>query len=371
MTGTIAAMDGDGEDRPEDLPALLAAVGGESQRIVVAERARRHAPLGFRLFYQLYSLVFRLLTGQHLGFGNFCALGPAAARRIVHMPEVTVHLAATLLSARLPIRRLSMDRGPRYDGRSKMSFVALTGHGLRSIAVFGEAVLTRIVIAAFWVAALGALVLLIVFLMKLGGMASPGWTTTVAGVVIGVVVQTVVVSLLGTAPHHARPARRGAGPRGPGQVHDPAHRPLRILLREGLAPRRPDDLDPDLLAGQSDIAELVVAEALQGAPLTVALPAEIQPAPAAREAYAGPQRGGDRSGIALCHDRKHGASRPSPSRRNASFPPEAFPLIPARPRRRMGPCRTWFQESKSRRSAPSSAMWREPICCMPCWRAAR
>ena len=195
--GTIAAMDGDGEDRPEDLPALLAAVGGESQRIVVAERARRHAPLGFRLFYQLYSVVFRLLTGQHLGFGNFCALGPAAARRVVHMPEVTVHLAATLLSARLPIRRLSMDRGPRYDGRSKMSFVALTGHGLRSIAVFGEAVLTRIVIAAFWVAALGALVLLIVFLMKLGGMASPGWTTTVAGVVIGVVVQTVVVSLLG------------------------------------------------------------------------------------------------------------------------------------------------------------------------------
>jgi polyisoprenyl-phosphate glycosyltransferase len=58
-------------------------------------------------------------------------------------------------------------------------------------------VLTRIVIAAFWLAALGALVLLIVFVMKLGGMASPGWTTTVAGVVIGVVVQTVVVSLLG------------------------------------------------------------------------------------------------------------------------------------------------------------------------------
>jgi hypothetical protein len=196
-SGTIAAMDGDGEDRPEDLPALLAAVGEEPQRIVVAERARRHAPLGFRLFYQLYSLVFRLLTGRHLGFGNYCALGPAAARRIVHMPEVTVHLAATLLSARLPILRLSMDRGPRYDGRSKMSFVALTGHGLRSIAVFGEAVLTRIVIAAFWLAALGALVLLIVFIMKLGGMASPGWTTTVAGVVIGVVVQTVVVSLLG------------------------------------------------------------------------------------------------------------------------------------------------------------------------------
>lgn len=195
--GVIAVMDGDGEDRPEDLPRLLAVLNGEAAGIVVAERARRHVPLGFRVFYRLYSIAFRLLTGAHLGFGNFCALGPAAARRIAHMPEVTIHLAATLLLSRLGIRRLSMDRGARYDGRSKMSFVALTGHGLRSIAVFGETVLTRIVIAAVWLAGLGALTLLIVFLMKLLGLASPGWTTTVAGVVLGLVAQTVVASLLG------------------------------------------------------------------------------------------------------------------------------------------------------------------------------
>src|SRR5689334_4524518 len=42
-------MDGDGEDRPENVPALLAAL--QDAPIAVAERARRHAPLGFRLFY--------------------------------------------------------------------------------------------------------------------------------------------------------------------------------------------------------------------------------------------------------------------------------------------------------------------------------
>ena len=78
-----------------------------------------------------------------------------------------------------------------------MSFVSLTGHGLRSIAVFGETVLTRIVIAAVWLAGLGALALLIVFVMKIVGVASPGWTTTAAGVVIGLVLQTAVASLLG------------------------------------------------------------------------------------------------------------------------------------------------------------------------------
>ena len=195
--GPIAVMDGDGEDRPEDLPRLQGALGTKPDRIVVAERARRHAPLGFRLFYRIYGMLFWLLTGERLGFGNFCALGPAAAKRVAHMAEATIHLAATLLISRLPILRISIDRGPRYDGRSKMSFVSLTGHGLRSIAVFGDTVLTRIVIAAVWLAGLGALALLIVFVMKIVGVASPGWTTTAAGVVIGLVLQTAVASLLG------------------------------------------------------------------------------------------------------------------------------------------------------------------------------
>jgi len=195
--GPIAVMDGDGEDRPEDLPRLLAALGASPDGILVAERARRHAPLGFRVFYRLYAFFFRLLTGEHLGFGNFCALGPGAARRVVHMQEVSIHFAATLLSTRLPIQRLAIDRGPRYDGRSKMSFVALTGHGLRSIAVFGERVLIRIVIASVWLAGLGTLTLLTVLAMKFFGVASPGWTTTVAGVVLGLVAQTAVAGLLG------------------------------------------------------------------------------------------------------------------------------------------------------------------------------
>jgi glycosyltransferase involved in cell wall biosynthesis len=198
--GAIVVMDGDGEDRPEDVRRLLAALeNGEAVNgaIAVAERARRHAPLGFRLFYRLYGATFRALTGKHLGFGNFCAMSPAAARRLTRMPELNLHLAATILRSGLALRRLPIDRGPRYDGRSKMSFVDLTSHGLRSIAVFGETVLTRIVIAAFLLAALGALILAIVLAVKLMGFASPGWTTTVAGFTLIVVAQVAMTGLLG------------------------------------------------------------------------------------------------------------------------------------------------------------------------------
>ena len=200
----IVVMDGDGEDRPEDVARLLAALpspradgGRDAGAVVVAERARRHAPLGFRLFYRLYGATFRALTGRHLGFGNFCALSPAAARRLSRMPELNLHLAASVLRSGLALHRLPIDRGPRYDGRSKMSFVDLTSHGLRSIAVFGETVLTRIVIAAFLLAALGALILAIVLVVKLIGYASPGWATTVAGVILIVVAQIAMTGLLG------------------------------------------------------------------------------------------------------------------------------------------------------------------------------
>ncbi len=191
----VVVMDGDGEDRPETVPALLAAL--QDAPIAVAERARRHAPLGFRLFYRLYGATFRGLTGRHLGFGNFCAMTAAALRRLTRMPELNLHLAATILRSGLAIRRLPIDRGARYDGRSKMNFVALTSHGLRSIAVFGETVLTRIVIAAFLMAAAGALVLAVVLIVKLLGYASPGWTTTVAGVVLIIVAQVAMAGLLG------------------------------------------------------------------------------------------------------------------------------------------------------------------------------
>src|SRR5262249_3674158 len=55
--GVIAVMDGAGEDRPEALPRLLAALEGDPARIAVAERPRRHAGLGFRMFYQLYRVL--------------------------------------------------------------------------------------------------------------------------------------------------------------------------------------------------------------------------------------------------------------------------------------------------------------------------
>jgi len=71
----VVVMDGDGEDKPQDVPRLLEKFlerGGK--KTVFAERKRRSEGFAFTLFYKLYQLGHRLLTGLPVKVGNFSIL---------------------------------------------------------------------------------------------------------------------------------------------------------------------------------------------------------------------------------------------------------------------------------------------------------
>src|SRR5882724_2159450 len=70
----VVVMDSDGEDLPSDLPRLLGASASHAGSIVCARRARRSEPMVFRVFYQVYKLLFGGLTGAQIDFGNFCLI---------------------------------------------------------------------------------------------------------------------------------------------------------------------------------------------------------------------------------------------------------------------------------------------------------
>jgi glycosyltransferase involved in cell wall biosynthesis len=195
--GTVVIMDGDGEDRPEDVPPLLEAHRANPRAIVVGDRRRRSEGAGFVLFYRLYKRLFSLLTGTPISFGNFSVMGYEAARRLVNMHELLLHVPATMIRSRCTIVRVAIDRGERYAGRSKMNLISLIVHGLSSIAVFSERTFTRILVFCAGVFVLSALAAVIAVLMKLFGMATPGWTTTVAGILMIVLVQNAAVALGG------------------------------------------------------------------------------------------------------------------------------------------------------------------------------
>jgi len=189
-------MDSDGEDRPEVVPALVAALREDPRRIVVARRARRSEGLVFRIFYALYKLLFRLLTGKAIAFGNFCVLPAPCVRRLVAMPEIWNTLAAAVPRSRMPIHACPADRGVRYAGESRMNMVGLLLHGLSAVSVYSDVAFVRILVFSFALAGVTLCgIAAVVAIRFFTDLAIPGWATyTVAALVI-VLLQTLMLSL--------------------------------------------------------------------------------------------------------------------------------------------------------------------------------
>jgi glycosyltransferase involved in cell wall biosynthesis len=192
---SIVTMDSDGEDVPASIAELVAPLQAPEVDVVVAQRRSRVETLRFRLFYEVYKRVFHLLTGRRISFGNFIAMKPAAARRLCTMHEMWIHVAGSVLGSRLRIAACPLDRGPRYAGRSKLNFVGLALHGFRGLMVFAEDVLVRVGIACAGIAALSLLGGLAAIVLKIGGLATPGWFSVALGILLLVFLQTGTMTL--------------------------------------------------------------------------------------------------------------------------------------------------------------------------------
>jgi polyisoprenyl-phosphate glycosyltransferase len=174
----VIVMDGDGEDRPEDVPHLLARMRAQGgSHIVFGERRRRVERLSFRFFYLLYRLLHWMLTGFGVRVGNFSVIPRARLESLVVVSELWVHYAAAVVRSRQPWSAIPVVRDRRLDGASRMNFVALVVHGLGAISVYSDVVFTRVMCATVAVAAstLVALVTLVVVRLSTS-LAIPGWT---------------------------------------------------------------------------------------------------------------------------------------------------------------------------------------------------
>jgi hypothetical protein len=189
-------MDSDGEDTPASIRTLMAPLASSQVDVVVAERKSRVETLRFRTFYLVYKFLFALLTGRKISFGNFMALKPNAVRRLAVMPEIWTHVASGVLTSKLRIETLPIDRGPRYAGKSKMNFVGLVLHGFRGLMVFAEDVLVRVGIVCAFVAGLTVMAGLIAIFLKLAGFATPGWFSVAMGILFLTFLQTGALTLM-------------------------------------------------------------------------------------------------------------------------------------------------------------------------------
>ena len=191
----IVTMDSDGEDVPATIKDLMEPLQAGNVDVVVAQRKSRVETLRFKLFYQVYKLMFRLLAGRQISFGNFMALTPAAAKRLAGMHELWIHVAGCVLASKMRIAGRPLDRGPRYAGRSKLNFVGLALHGFRGLMVFAEDVLVRVGIACAIVAGVSLVAMATAVVLKLGGLATPGWFSVALGILLLVLLQTGTLTL--------------------------------------------------------------------------------------------------------------------------------------------------------------------------------
>jgi polyisoprenyl-phosphate glycosyltransferase len=194
----IVVMDSDGEDDPNDIARLIAAYPRQTDCVVVALRTERSEGLGFRLGYFGYRIIFRVLTGRNIRFGNFCAMGLHVAIRLAHSPNTWNHLAAALLRSNLRLVAVPTRRARRYAGTPSTNLVSLLAHGLSGLAIFSDYVFARLLLVAA-VLAFTALagILTVTSLRLFTDLAIPGWATAAVGVFALLFMQALLLFLIG------------------------------------------------------------------------------------------------------------------------------------------------------------------------------
>ena len=192
----VVIMDSDGEDKPSSIKKLLDMLRSNEFDIVVARRKKRFVTSRFKLFYSFYKIIFWIFVGRKINFGNFIAIKPHALKRLVSMGELWLNLAGCVLTSKLRVNALNVDRGKRYYGRSKMNFVSLALHGFRALMVFAEDVLVRVGILCALVATFTLVGGVIAIILKTIGFATPGWFSVALGILLIVFLQTGAIALI-------------------------------------------------------------------------------------------------------------------------------------------------------------------------------
>jgi glycosyltransferase involved in cell wall biosynthesis len=193
----VVVMDSDGEDTPEETIRLIrACAANHYEKIVFARRAQRSESWLFRSFYWVYRKTYRLLTGADIRVGNFSVIPFALLHRLVSVSEIWSHYAAGVLRSRLPHVDIPTCRGYRYHGKSTMNFVALVTHGLSAIAVHGEIVGARLLVASCLLIGMAmAGLVAIIGVRLLTNWAIPGWSSYLAVALISVILQAFIMSV--------------------------------------------------------------------------------------------------------------------------------------------------------------------------------
>ena len=139
----VIPMDGDGEDRPEEIGEFLRQIDNSNGKSIVGLRVRRSEGLLFQVCYKIHKLITYTFTGKSIKFGNFTCLTKATVEKMINEKSTWNSFSGSLTKIEKDLSSISSIRGTRYFGPSKMSFYNLIKHSLSIISVFRKTFLIR------------------------------------------------------------------------------------------------------------------------------------------------------------------------------------------------------------------------------------
>ncbi len=136
-------MDGDGEDRPEEIKIFLDQIKKSHEKPIVGVRIKRSESLFFKICYQLHKLITLVFTGKSIKFGNYTCLPKSTVEKMIKEKSTWNSFSGSLKKIEKDLIPIPSIRGSRYFGPSKMNFMNLIKHSLSIMSVFRKTFLIR------------------------------------------------------------------------------------------------------------------------------------------------------------------------------------------------------------------------------------
>ena len=139
----VIPMDGDGEDRPEEIKQLIDNLNYHPEKPIVGERIKRSESIFFKFCYFAHKIITSTFTGQSIKYGNYTCLPKSIVEKMINEKATWSSFSGALAKITKDRAIIPSERGTRYFGPSKMSFKNLIIHSLSIISVFRTNVLIR------------------------------------------------------------------------------------------------------------------------------------------------------------------------------------------------------------------------------------
>ncbi len=139
----VIPMDGDGEDRPEEIKQLVDNLNYHPDKPIVGQRIKRSEGAFFKFCYFAHKLITSTFTGQSIKYGNYTGLPKSIVEKMINEKATWSSFSGSLAKVAKDRATIPSERGTRYFGPSKMSFKNLLIHSLSIVGVFKVHVLIR------------------------------------------------------------------------------------------------------------------------------------------------------------------------------------------------------------------------------------